>query len=201
MQFYHSFPDLDIKGKVYYAAQKYKWNHLELPSLKNKQVLDIGAASGWYSLECEKLGAQVFSINKDSGHNAQIKEVVRLTEANIKTYNLDLFNMEVNHKFDIVLFLGVLYHMKNPYLGIEKCFSVTKDLCVIETHVDDNDLHSSASKKSYMRFIPDDSLNNDKTNWWAPSAQCVIDMCDSVGFKTKCIHRHHDRAIFHCLQT
>jgi tRNA (mo5U34)-methyltransferase len=104
-------------------------------------------------------------------------------------------------EFDVVLFLGVLYHMKHPLMGLEKCYSLTKDLCIIESHVDNNIGHQHfevLKDASYMRFIPDNSLNNDHSNWWSPSVNCIIDMCKTVGFsKTECIFTHHNRAIFH----
>lgn len=190
--FYHSIPELNITGQIPLSAQEYKFKHLHLPDLNNKLVLDIGSRSGWYSLQCAKLGAKVHAIDII----LESKDHIDLLNTLGYAIDFTLTNfLDWTGHYDIVLFLGVLYHMKHPLLGLEKCFDLTEDLCVIESHVDDNDKNGN---QSYMRFIPDDSLNNDPSNWWAPSKQCIIDMCKTVGFSTvECIHYHHRRAIFH----
>ena len=49
---------------------------------------------------------------------------------------LDIAPETVGGTFDVVLFLGVLYHLRHPFLAIEKLRSVTNELLILETHVD-----------------------------------------------------------------
>jgi tRNA (mo5U34)-methyltransferase len=80
--------------------------------------------------------------------------------------------------FDVVLFAGVLYHLRHPLLALERVFSVTRKLLVLETHVD-----LTQVKRPVMAFYPKDEAGVDDTNWWGPNPSCVLEMLKSVGFK------------------
>ena len=80
--------------------------------------------------------------------------------------------------FDVVLFLGVLYHVRHPLLVLEKVAAVTKELLVLETLVDLLLLKSPA-----MSFLAGDESNVDPTNWWAPNPPALLAMLRDVGFK------------------
>jgi tRNA (mo5U34)-methyltransferase len=79
--------------------------------------------------------------------------------------------------FDVVLFLGVLYHLRHPLLALERVASVTRELMIVETVVD-----LVGFRRPAMVFYPDRELNNDPTNWWGPNAAAVEAMIRSVGF-------------------
>ena len=79
--------------------------------------------------------------------------------------------------FDIVLFLGVLYHLRHPLLALERVASVTRDQLILETHVDMLDVDRPA-----MAFYPGAELNNDHTNWCGPNPPMVLAMLQVVGF-------------------
>ena len=79
--------------------------------------------------------------------------------------------------YDVVLFLGVLYHLRHPLLALEKLAEVTDDLLILETKVDL--LHA---KIPAMSFYQDRELNRDPTNWWAPNILGLEHMLRSVGF-------------------
>lgn len=80
-------------------------------------------------------------------------------------------------QFDLVLFLGVLYHMRHPLLALERVFSVCRDLCILENHVD-----LLQTKRPAAAFYPNRELRNDPTNWWGPNIACVRSMLKAVGF-------------------
>jgi Protein of unknown function (DUF1698) len=79
--------------------------------------------------------------------------------------------------FDVVLFLGVLYHLRHPLLALERVAAVVGELLVVETHVDLTFLRRAAAA-----FYPDDELEGDETNWWGPNASAVVAMLRTVGF-------------------
>jgi tRNA (mo5U34)-methyltransferase len=91
---------------------------------------------------------------------------------------LDLSPEAVGGTYDIVLFLGVLYHMANPLLALEKVRSVTRDLLVVETEVD-----MLFTRRPAAAFFPTTELNDDPTNWWAPNVPAVLGMLHAVGFR------------------
>jgi tRNA (mo5U34)-methyltransferase len=79
---------------------------------------------------------------------------------------------------DLVLFLGVLYHMRHPLLALERVAAVTKHQLILETHVAMLDV-----ARSRMAFYAGAELNNDKTNWCGPNPAMVLAMLRVVGFK------------------
>jgi len=85
--------------------------------------------------------------------------------------------------FDVVLFLGVLYHMRHPLLAIEKVSAVTGGMLILETHVDLTSLNRAA-----MAFYAGDELNRDGSNWCGPNEACVIAMLKDRGFKRVEVH-------------
>jgi tRNA (mo5U34)-methyltransferase len=81
--------------------------------------------------------------------------------------------------FDVVLFLGVLYHLRHPLLALERVASVTRGLLLVETVVDMVGVRHPAAA-----FYPDRELNDDPTNWWGPNVPAVEGMLRSVGFSS-----------------
>ncbi|MGI8505455.1 MAG: hypothetical protein ACR2MK_01385 [Solirubrobacteraceae bacterium] len=79
--------------------------------------------------------------------------------------------------FDLVLFLGVLYHLRHPLLALERVASVTEEQLILETHVDLTWLRRPA-----MAFYPSLELGWDPTNWWGPNPAAVTAMLYAVGF-------------------
>jgi len=85
-------------------------------------------------------------------------------------------------QFDVVLFLGVLYHMEEPLTTLRRLASFTAPggLAVIETAaVDVPMLRDSA----FFEFYPGSELNNDPSNWWSPNAKALEGLCRAAGFR------------------
>jgi len=95
---------------------------------------------------------------------------------------LDLDVMELSPErvgtFDVVLFLGVLYHLRHPLLALERVASVTRDLLILETVVD-----MVGVRRPAMAFYPARELDHDPTNWWGPNEPAVHGMLQSCGFQ------------------
>ncbi len=103
---------------------------------------------------------------------------------------LDLSPQRVG-TFDIVLFLGVLYHLPNPLLALERIASVTTNFLVLETVVDMVGFGRPAAA-----FYPGRELNGDPTNWWGPNAAAVHGMLRAVGFARVETSRPQDQRCF-----
>ena len=95
----------------------------------------------------------------------------------------DFMTMDLSSlgQFDVVLFLGVLYHLEEPLTALRKVRSLTAPggLVVIQTMaVEIPGLENVA----FAEFFPGRELNNDPTNWWAPSAKALEGMCKAAGY-------------------
>jgi tRNA (mo5U34)-methyltransferase len=96
----------------------------------------------------------------------------------------DFMEMDLSSlgRFDIVLYLGVLYHMEDPLRAMRRVASVTAPggLAVIETAaIEVPELAGSA----IWEFYPGQEFNNDPTNWWAPNAKALEGLCLAAGFQ------------------
>lgn len=179
-------------------------------NLEGKTVLDIGACDGFFSFEAERRNAKrVLAIDLPQGwgtngyqdFKCKFDFVHAVLNSRVESEPLDVYDLSVERvgRFDLVLFLGVLYHLKHPLLALEKIFSVTAGQLILETHIDLVDLSIPAAA-----FYPDDELNNDCSNWWGPNEALVIAMLKTVGFKRiEKIHSYtykgkkQGRAVFH----
>jgi tRNA (mo5U34)-methyltransferase len=90
--------------------------------------------------------------------------------------------------FDVVLFVGVLYHLRHPLLALERVASVSADLLVFDSHT-----AMAEERRPVMLFYPGTELNDDPTNWWGPNPPVVEAMLRDVGFRQ--IDRKHPELI------
>jgi len=84
--------------------------------------------------------------------------------------------------FDVVLFLGVLYHLDDPLEAVRRVARATVDggVAVIETEATEI---PGTGGRAICEFFPGQELNNDASNWWAPNAQALRGMCRVAGFR------------------
>lgn len=100
----------------------------------------------------------------------------------VKTHITTLENFKPKKPFDITLYLGVLYHTRDPFGALQKVADVTKETAVIETLA----MHEpERPDTAYWNFHGGDrSVNDDPTTYWSPSAKGLEHMLKRVGFKT-----------------
>ncbi len=84
--------------------------------------------------------------------------------------------------FDVVLLLGVLYHLTDPVGAVSRAFELTRPggLCVIETEA--MEIPWSGSRPLF-EFFPGDELMGDTSNWWAPNRAALLGLCRAAGFE------------------
>jgi tRNA (mo5U34)-methyltransferase len=160
---------------------------LGLPdSLAGQTVLDVGAWDGFFSFEAERRGAsRVLATDSFawSGQNWSSKAGLQLARealgSRVEDQDIDVMDLapEAVGVWDVVLCLGVLYHMRHPLLALEKVASVTGRQLILETHVD-----AAMSRRPAMVFYPGHELDLDPTNWWGPNPAAVVAMLHAVGF-------------------
>src|SRR5437867_97461 len=167
----------------------YKLKNLGIPdNLQHMTVLDIGASDGFFAFEVERRGAsRVLATDVWSGQcwGMQAKTgfdvARRALNSKVESMGIEVLDISPDKVgvFDLVLFLGVLYHMRHPLLALERVFSVTGKQLILETHVEMLWLRRPAAA-----FYPARELRGDPTNWWGPNPPAVIAMLKSVGYST-----------------
>jgi SAM-dependent methyltransferase len=180
---YHSLELNDgtvIPGIISIEQLRARLDRYPLPEdLRGKRVLDIGAASGWNSFECERRGAEVVAI--DCVEYEEFLAVKRLRESKIEYAIIDMEELAPERfgYFDYVLFFGVFYHLRHPLLGLENVCSVTRGVAFIESYVIDD---APDTARCYMEFYETDELGGQIDNWCGPTTQCLLAMTRAAGF-------------------
>jgi tRNA (mo5U34)-methyltransferase len=82
--------------------------------------------------------------------------------------------------FDVVLFLGVLYHMENMLAALKRLAALTKELAIIETHAV---VVPGYEHYALCEFYESEELNSDPTNWWGPNEKALAGLCRAAGFR------------------
>jgi tRNA (mo5U34)-methyltransferase len=179
---YHSIelPDGNVvQGMIGIDALKGRLAAFPIPSdLTGKRVLDVGAWTGWCSFEMERRGAQVMAV--DCVEFEEFREAHRMIGSKVDYRILDVEELtpESVGLFDYVLFFGVLYHLRNPLLGLEKICAITRDTAFVESFVTDD----GSSAACNLEFYETNELGGQIDNWFGPTAQCATALCRSAGF-------------------
>jgi tRNA (mo5U34)-methyltransferase len=188
---------------------------LRLPSDHHgMRVLDIGCSDGFYSFESERRGAEVVAVDDESslladGTNgfgvaaAALGSSVEYRAADVE--ELDASDVGT---FDVILFVNVLYHLRNPHRALESIASVAKPgaLLVLKTYyrtdlrwwVRGRCLGVDLDRRPKWWYFPGDELGGDPTNWWAPNRAAVLALLDATGWQhTGAPWRWRDRLYVH----
>lgn len=179
--------------------------------LKGKTVLDIGAYDGFFTFEAERRGAlRVVGLDRHPAEQQGFALAHQLlgSKAEYQVGSVYDLSPEVHGIFDVVLLLGVLYHLRHPLLALEKIHRVCRECLLVESHVLDEDfvhdgrhsplatLHPLLETAPMMQFYPHDELVGDASNWWAPTVECLRLMLESCGFRAELAGHWSDRAAF-----
>lgn len=161
---------------------------LEGVDFRGKKVLDIGCNDGLWSFEAERLGAaEVYSTDLVSQVHPRRDPCYRLAHklrGSRAHYFPDVSVFDVERlgvrDFDIVLYLGVYYHLRDPLLSFSRLRRVMKDdaLLIVEGHV-------SADPEPIARFYYRKHLGGDRSNWWVPSVPCLRQWVESSFFEVE----------------
>ena len=178
-----------------------KWRHFAdaIPAdLSGKSVLDIGCNAGFYSLEMKRRGAaRVLAIDYDEGYLRQARFAAEVSGLDIEFAQLSVYDVgALGERFDLVLFLGVLYHLRHPLLALDLIREhVVGDFFVCqsmqrgdprEERLDQDYPFSETAifeRPGYphLSFI-EHRYSGDDTNWWVPNRACMTAMLRSAGF-------------------
>jgi tRNA (mo5U34)-methyltransferase len=191
-----------------------KWERFQfaIPAdLRGKTVLDIGCNAGFYSIEMKRRGAdRVLGIDFDERYLSQARLAAGALGFDIEFRKLSVYDVhKLDERFDVVLFLGVFYHLRHPLLALDLIHEhVARDLFVFQSlqrgsetaeAVEDDyefwetDVFERADFPK-MYFV-EKRYAGDPTNWWIPNRAAAEAMLRSVGFE---ILEHPEIEVFVC---
>ena len=202
------FHNMELKG-VATAPEHFlgdypriKWERFRhaLPGdLRGKTVLDIGCNAGFYALEMKRRGAdRVLGLDFDPDYLAQARFAAEVEGLDVEFQEMSVYDIgRLGERFDVVFFIGVLYHLRHPLLALDLIWEhVARDLLVFQSLQRGSDeivpvaedyafwdaAHFEAPGYPKLHFI-EHSYSGDNTNWWAPNRACSAAMLRSAGFE------------------
>jgi tRNA (mo5U34)-methyltransferase len=191
-----------------------KWRrfaHAIPADLSGRTVLDIGCNGGFYSIEMKRRGAdRVLGLDVDERYLQQARFAAEVTGQDIELRQMSVYDVAaLGERFDIVLFMGVLYHLRHPLLALDLIHDhAAQDLLIYQSLQRGG--NAVAPVRADYDFFEQDHFDEpgypklhfieheyagDWTNWWAPNAACSAAMLRSAGFE---ILEHPEEEVFVC---
>lgn len=182
-----------------YPAVKFASFRDALPAdMTGKTVLDIGCNGGFYSMEMKRRGAaRVLGIDMEDLYLTQARFAAKQENLDIEYRKLNVWDVgAIGETFDLVIFMGVLYHLRHPLLALDLIHEhVAKDMLLFQSMQrgsravpdvkDDYDFNDTAhfSDDGYpLMYFIEKNYSGDRTNWWVPNRACAEAMLRSSGF-------------------
>jgi tRNA (mo5U34)-methyltransferase len=180
-------------------------------SLKGKTVLDIGCNAGFYAMEMKRRGAdRVLGLDSRDEYLAQARFAAEVNDLDVEFRNLSVYDVgKLGETFDLVIFMGVLYHLRHPLLALDLIYEhVAGDMMLFQSmqrgstrtaELDQNyDFWTTNQFESdefpKLHFI-EHRYADDPTNWWIPNRNCAEAMLRSAGFV---ITAHPESEVYLC---
>lgn len=215
------FHNIDLGGGVWTAPGHFlgdypavKWRRFcdALPrDLSGRTVLDIGCNGGFHALELKRRGAaRVVGIDTDERYLAQARFAAEVTGVEIEFHRLSAYDVgALGERFDLVLFMGVFYHLRHPLLALDLIHAhVARDMLVFQSMQRGSDaVEPVLDDYAFWDTVPFDRpawprlhfverrYSGDPTNWWIPNRACVEAMLRSAGFE---IAAHPEEEVYIC---
>ena len=184
-----------------------RWAHIKpwFEELKGKSCLDVGCSSGFFSLKAMEMGAASV-LGVDSGEQVRAIEQARLAAETLMLpahfQSVSVYDLaQLGRTFDVVFFMGVLYHLRHPLLALEALRQVCTGTLILQTittpssarlaelpdvskNVQLNSAQMNDSRFPSAQFI-EGGLAGDESCWFVPNVEGVAAMLRSSGFKPK----------------
>lgn len=178
------------------------WQHI-LPGvpgdLRGASVLDVGCNAGYFCLQTKLRGAgRVLGIEFWDDFLKQAEMCRQIWDLDIEYRALDAHQIpSIQEQFDLIVFTGILYHLKNPLFVVEALGNICRDAILVESEIIPDHpencvyvrqgppgaVRLTPVHKGMMKFVEADEINGDPTNWWVPDTECVKGMLRVAGFK------------------
>ncbi|HWF74034.1 MAG TPA: DUF1698 domain-containing protein [Solirubrobacteraceae bacterium] len=159
----------------------------QLPEdLSGLTVLDIGTTNAGTAFELERRGAaRVLAVDIFDPDWFGVRALTEFLGSKVEYLRASVYELaeRIPGPFDIVIFWGVLYHLRHPLLALDNLRAVTGGQAWLETAVCDGELPRRLRGGPWTRFYRRDELSGDASNWFAPSVATLEDWCGSAGFE------------------
>jgi tRNA (mo5U34)-methyltransferase len=180
----------------------FKWRQIEPyveKDLSGRRVLDIGCNAGYYAFALAARGAAVVAIDSDERYLAQAQWAADQLdpEGRVEFRPMQVYRLaEIRDRFDLVLFLGVLYHLRYPQLALDLVADRVGGTLIFQTMTMPGsqplqtppnigiDERTRLTEPGWPRaaFV-EHALAEDATNWWVPDDACAQAMLRSAGLR------------------
>jgi tRNA (mo5U34)-methyltransferase len=214
------FQNIDLRGVPSapdhflgdYPAVKWRKFADAVPNdLTGKSVLDIGCNAGFYSIEMKRRGAhRVLGVDTEPMYLGQARLAAEMLGMDIEFREMSVYDVpRLGEKFDLVIFMGVVYHLRHPLLALDLIREhVARDLLLFQSMqrgtkevaqvAEDYDFWQTSIFEQpdfpQMYFI-EKRYAHDPSNWWIPNRACVEAMLRSAGFR---ILQHPEEEVYLC---
>ncbi len=207
------FQNMDLGHGVFTAPEHFLGDYprvkfdrfaAALPDVTGKSVLDIGCNAGFYALEMKRRGAaRVLGIDSDEHYLAQARFAAATAGQDIEFRTVSVYDVAtLGERFDLVIFMGVLYHLRHPLLALDLIREhAAGDAMLFQTMQrgvddtldvpEDHPFHMPGTfdpspifdEPAYpkLHFI-ERRYAGDWTNWWAPNRAGTEAMLRATGF-------------------
>ncbi len=181
--------------------------------LAGKRVLDIGAWNGCCSFECERRGAaEVVALSLENPAETGFTALKEYLGSRVEYVEDSVYSLseQTLGTFDVVLFFGVLYHLRYPLLAFDRIYNVARGDVFVETHVIDRSFplrrglplagrllaRLLASTPVWRQYGAFELHAGDQSNWFGPNVAAVVEGMASAGFACEFLRLRDDRASF-----
>lgn len=178
-----------------------KWKNIcrAVPAeLGGATVLDIGCNAGFYSIELKRRGAErVLAVDVVDQYLAQARYAATTLGLDIEFERCSVYDVDqIAGEFDIVLFLGLFYHLRYPLLALDKIVKKVRGRLYFQTMLRGTP-EAFATEPDYdfwemdifkqqafpSAYFIEKSYSNDPTNWFIPNRSGAEAMLRSAGFE------------------
>jgi tRNA (mo5U34)-methyltransferase len=204
------FPHGIVSPGVYDPRELFSF--LELPDLRGKRVLDVGTRDGFFAFECERLGATVVAMDHSDIELTGFGAAKRIYGSRIEYLQANIYDLDPEQigTFDVVLFLGVLYHLRHPLLALDRLRSFCRELLIVESLACDArvftgfetgrplaELAPRLKDIPFAQFLPVGQFHSDATNKWVPNLACLRALLTDALFAPASSRAWGDRVLIH----
>jgi tRNA (mo5U34)-methyltransferase len=159
-----------------------------LADLSGATVLDIGTTNGGTAFELERRGAtRVVAVDIFDPAWFGVGALTEFLGSRVEYVRTSVYELtdRFPEPFDLVIFWGVLYHLRHPLLALDNVRAVTRGEASLETAVCDRELPRRQRPRSLARFYRRDELAGDPSNWFTPTVTALEQWCVSAGFEVE----------------
>jgi tRNA (mo5U34)-methyltransferase len=192
---------------------RHLWDTMKLPDdLHGARVLDVGTYDGFFAFECERRGADVVAIDIHPADCRCFALARTLRGSRVDYRQMSVYDVRVERldgPFDLVLCLGVYYHLRHLFLALDNLWTITKGQLRLETHVIDDrliladgtttrlsEVDPRLQQTPIYRFYRFNELGGDYSNWFGGNVAAVLESLSSAGFDAELLGTWNDRAMF-----